>query len=251
MAKITCNGQKFDCIQAIVFDKDGTLANSEEFLWEMGQQRSHLINTQIPGIQASLLRSFGVGEDGINPSGMMAVGARRDNAIAAAAYVAETGRDWVESLDIVQLAFQQADQLMQPKARYTPLFEEGRSLLQKFHAAGIRIGILSSDVTENVVDFIQFYQLEPMVQVGLGVNGKPPKPDPTLLYEICSKLGAAPAETLVIGDATSDFRMAHLGGAAGSIGVTWGWRQRPELKEADAIAHRWDEIQIEAGFLGN
>ncbi len=245
MAKITCNGKIFHRIQSIVFDKDGTLANSEVFLWKLGQQRSHLLNIQIPGIQSPLLRSFGLTEDGINPAGMMAVGARRDNAIAAATYVAETGRDWVEALDIVQTAFQQADQLMQPKARYTPLFEGGRSLLQQLHAAGVKLGVLSSDVTENVVDFIQTYQLEEYVQVGLGVNGKPPKPDPTLLYEICHGLGVTPSETLVIGDATSDFRMAYLGGAAGSIGVTWGWRRKPMLAEAEAIAHRWDEIQIE------
>jgi len=251
VAKITCNGKVFHHIQAIVFDKDGTLANSEAFLWKLGQQRSHLLNGQIPGIQPPLLKSFGMGEGGINPAGMMAVGTRRDNAIAAAAYVAETGRDWVEALDMVQAAFQQADQLMQPKARYTPLFEGGRSLLQQLHVVGIRMGILSSDITENVVDFIQTYQLEEYVQVGLGVNGKPPKPDPTLLYEICHALGVTPVETLVIGDATSDCRMASLGEAAGSIGMTWGWQRKPVLAEADVIAHDWNEIQIEADFLDN
>ncbi|MGL4621023.1 MAG: HAD family hydrolase, partial [Chroococcidiopsis sp.] len=43
MVTIQCKDKRFSNIQAIVFDKDGTLENSEEYLRNLGQKRSRLI----------------------------------------------------------------------------------------------------------------------------------------------------------------------------------------------------------------
>jgi phosphoglycolate phosphatase len=51
---------------------------------------------------------FGIEGDTLDPTGLMAVGSRRENEIAAAAYIAETGRGWIESLAIARSAFEEA-----------------------------------------------------------------------------------------------------------------------------------------------
>ncbi|HEY9633534.1 MAG TPA: HAD family hydrolase, partial [Coleofasciculaceae cyanobacterium] len=94
MVTIRCRDVTFSNIQAVIFDKDGTLEDSQVFLRELGQKRSRIIDAQIPGIGEPLLMAFGINGDTLDPTGLMAVGSRRESEIAAAAYIAETGRGW-------------------------------------------------------------------------------------------------------------------------------------------------------------
>ncbi|MEP0917250.1 HAD family hydrolase [Leptolyngbya sp. DQ-M1] len=43
MASIVCNGVRFDAIRAVIFDKDGTLADSRQYLWHLGEKRADAI----------------------------------------------------------------------------------------------------------------------------------------------------------------------------------------------------------------
>lgn len=242
MVTIRCQDVVFQNIQAVLFDKDGTLANSESFLRGLAQKRSRLIDAQFPGVQEPLLMAFGVDGDRLNPAGLMAIGTRQENEIAAAAYVTETGRDWIESLETVRSAFVEADQYMKRKADHTPLVPGVLPLLQAMATAGLRLGILSSDSTENVKDFVEKYQLAPYFQLQMGTDGKISKPDPRLLQQACDGLEVSPSQTLVIGDSQADIQLAHAG-AAGAIGVTGGWSSTFRLL-ANAVIHHLDEIEI-------
>ena len=242
MVTIRCQGVTFPNIQAVLFDKDGTLANSEAFLRSLAQKRSRLIDAQFPGVQEPLLMAFGVDGDRLNPAGLMAIGTRQENEIAAAAYVTETGRDWIESLETVRLAFVEADQYMKRKADHTPLVSGVLPLLQAMATAGLRLGILSSDSTDNVKDFVEKYQLAPYLQLQMGTDGEVSKPDPRMLQQACDGLEVSPSQTLVIGDSQADIQLARSG-AAGSIGVTGGWSSTFRLL-ADAVIHQLEEIEI-------
>ncbi|MBD1998893.1 HAD family hydrolase [Leptolyngbya sp. FACHB-541] len=243
MVTIRCKDATFTNIQAVIFDKDGTLANSELFLRNLAHRRSRLIDAQIPGVQEPLLMAFGVEGDRINPAGMMAVGSRRDSEIAAAAYIAETGRDWIEALNMAHSAFIEADRSMPRKADHTPFFEAGRELLQTLTAAGLKLGILSADTTPGVKDFSDRYQLEPYFQLQMGSDEGYSKPDPALLQEACRRLAVKPEATLVVGDSQADIQMARAANVAGCIGVTWGWTS-PFALEADVLAGLFSDIQI-------
>lgn len=244
MATIRCNETTFRDIQAVIFDKDGTLADSAAFLKSLGHKRSRLIDAQIPGVQEPLLMAFGLEATQINPAGLLAVGTRRENEIAAAAYVAETGKNWLESLKLVQSAFTEADTYMQRKADHTPLFKGSTDLLLQLVQANIKLGLLSSDTTNHVEDFVQRYELEPYFQLYRGTDAGPSKPDPTLLQEACQTLKVAPQHTLVIGDSQVDIHFAHAAEAAGCIGVTWGWTNGANLSAADAVVSDFAAIQV-------
>ena len=247
MATICCQDQTFAPIQAIIFDKDGTLADVSSFLKSLGQKRSRLVDAQIPGVQDPLLMAFGFEDNQLNPAGSLAVGSRRDNEIIAAAYVAETGRDWHEALEVAKTAFAEADSYLKPKADHTPLFAGALETLAALTAADVKVGILSADISEHIAEFIDRYDLRSYVQAYLGVDGSLSKPDPALFHQLCADLNVPPDQTLMVGDAILDIQMGQAAGAAGCVQVTWGWQQPINsafFTQADTTLQQWSQLQV-------
>ncbi len=235
MVTLRCGSATFPNIQGIVLDKDGTLADVAAYLKSLGQKRSRLIDAQVPGVQEPLLMAFGLDRDRLDPAGLLAVGSQRENAIAAAAYIAETGCAWAEALQMAELAFTEAASYLKRKAEHTPVFPAIPGWLAALKAQGLTLGILSADTPENIVDFMAYAELTPYIQAYHGVTGTLSKPDPQLYLEICHKLQLAPEQTIMVGDSTADMQMARAAGAAGTIGVTWGWATPVKIQQADAV----------------
>jgi phosphoglycolate phosphatase len=243
LVTIRCRDVTFSNIQAVIFDKDGTLEDSQVFLRELGQKRSRIIDAQIPGIGEPLLMAFGINGDTLDPTGLMAVGSRRESEIAAAAYIAETGRGWLEALKIARNAFEEADRYFKD-ATTSPLFAGSLEVLKYLSDVGLKLGILSAARTSRVQAFVKRHQLEPYIQLQQGVDEGPSKPDPALFLQACHTLGVEPASTLMVGDSAGDIEMARRAGAAGCIGICWGNPAAAHLETADVAIAQLDEIQL-------
>ncbi|MBA2749676.1 MAG: HAD family hydrolase, partial [Tatlockia sp.] len=72
MATIQCKNRTFTNIEAIIFDKDGTLEDSQTYLRSLGQKRSRIIDAQVPGIGEPLLMAFGINSNKLDPTGLLA-----------------------------------------------------------------------------------------------------------------------------------------------------------------------------------
>jgi phosphoglycolate phosphatase len=247
LVTIRCRDATFPNIQAVIFDKDGTLEDSQVFLRELGQKRSRLIDAQIPGIGEPLLMAFGIDGEKLDPTGLMAVGSRRETEIAAAAYIAETGRGWLESLAIARSAFEESDRYLKDAANTSPLFAGSLEILKFLSEAGLKLGILSAATTPRVDAFVKRHQLDPYIQLQQGVDEGPSKPDPSLFLQACQTLGVEPASTLMVGDSAGDIEMARRAGAAGCIGICWGTPEAAHLEAADVVISQLDEIQVVEG----
>ncbi|MBE9041196.1 HAD family hydrolase, partial [Oscillatoriales cyanobacterium LEGE 11467] len=234
MVTIRAQGVVFSNIQGIIFDKDGTLENSETFLRSLGQKRSRLVDAQIPGAGESMSIAYGIEGDRLDPTGLLAVGSRCENEIAAAAYIAETGRGWLESLKIARKAFTEADRILRnTEDAPSPLFVGSLETIERLGKAGFKLGILSADTTARVQRFISHYQLDRYIEMGMGVDLGPSKPDPSLFVQACQSLGVAPERTLMVGDSPLDIEMARSAGAAGCIGICWDTPEAVHLEMAD------------------
>ncbi|TAF51795.1 MAG: HAD family hydrolase [Oscillatoriales cyanobacterium] len=246
MVNVRCGTVIFEQIEAIVFDKDGTLANSQEFLRLLGRRRARLLDARIPGTADSMLMAYGIEGDRLDPTSLLAIGSRQENLIAAAAYVAETGRGWWESLRMATEVFAEADaQLATMETETTsPLFVGSLELLAQLHDRGLKLGILSADTTARVEDFVRVHGLDPYIELEMGVDRGPSKPDPGLFLEACARLGVAPSHALMVGDSPLDIQMAQTAGAAGAIGICWGTAIAAHLDQADVTIRRLDEITI-------
>ncbi|MBD2244741.1 HAD-IA family hydrolase [Nostoc sp. FACHB-888] len=241
MATIKCRNITFDNIQAILFDKNGTLEDSETYLRSLAQKAARLIDAQVPGIGEPLLMAFGINGSILDPAGLISVASRRETEVAAAAYIAETGRGWFESLKIARQALDEAEKYIEQTP--SPLFMGSLDLLKYLQEGGLKLGILSAATTEEVHNFVENHQLSDYIQLEMGVDEGPSKPDPVLFLQACQALGVEPGATLMVGDSVGDMQMARNAKAAGCIGITWVDKS-DNVRGADVVINLLDEIQI-------
>ena len=241
LATIKCIDKTFSNIQAIVFDKNGTLEDSEVYLRNFAQKAARIMDAQIPGIGEPLLMAFGVNGNTLDAAGLMAVASRRETEIAAAAYIAETGRGWIESLEIARKSLDEAHKYLGDSA--ASLFAGSLEILQKLSRSQLKVGILSAATTQEVNKFVAVHQLSEYINLEMGVDGNIFKPDPALFLQACEKLGVEPSTTLMVGDSVGDMQMAHNAKAAGCIGITWIGKSDC-VRGADVVINKLDEIQV-------
>ncbi len=241
MTTIKCRNINFSDIQAILFDKNGTLEDSETYLRSLAQKTARLIDAQIPGIGEPLLMAFGVNGNILDVAGIIAVASRRETEIAAAAYIAETGRGWFDSLKIARQALDEAEKYLGQNP--SPLFAGSLEVLKSLSTAGLKLGILSAATTQEVREFVAHHQLSDYLQLQMGVDEGPSKPDHILFWQACQALGVEPSATLMVGDSVGDMQMARNAQAAGCIGITWVGKS-DHVRGADVVINQLDEILV-------
>jgi phosphoglycolate phosphatase len=241
MALINCLDRQFSNIQAIIFDKDGTLEDSGAYLRNLAQQRADSIDAVVPGLGEPLLKAFGVNHNILDPAGLQAIGSRAENQIVAAGYIAGTGKSWMKATQMARQAFLAADAAFRstPAAMFPGCLEK----IQTFASMGIKLGIVSAATTSQVTRFAEYHQLQPYFQVLLGSDLHFAKPDPRLFQYACDELGVNSAQTLMIGDGAGDMMMGSQGGAAGCIGISWEGISTP-LTGADLMITDLNQLQI-------
>ena len=240
---IACPNIKYEKIAAIIFDKDGTLENSNAYWRLVGSERARLIDAQIPGVGEPLLMAFGITDNILDSQGLMAVGSKEENEIAAAAYIAETGRSWHESRQIARSVFAEVaeSKYLCKTAESAPLYEDARETLRKLNDQGLRIGILSADTTEAVENFVIEHQLQNYIQLCMGTDQGFAKPNPKFLLQACEDLKVAPEHTLMVGDTSVDMMMAKTAKVAGAIGICR--HEKFTLPDADTEINTLLEIE--------
>ncbi len=241
MVTIKCRNVTFSNIQAILFDKNGTLEDSEAYLRSLAQKSARIVDAQIPGIGEPLLMAFGVNGSTLDPAGLIAVASRRETEIAIAAYIAETGKGWFESLAIARQALADAEKYIGTTP--APMYVGSVEVLRNLSQAGLKIGILSAATLSEVRAFVNHHQLNDYIQSLIGVDEGPSKPDPVLFLQACNSLGVEPNTTLMVGDSVGDMQMARNAKAAGCIGITW-INKSENIRGADVAIAQLDEIQI-------
>lgn len=93
-------------------------------------------------------------------------------------------------------------------------------VIRELHEAGYRLGILSSNSTQNIKWFLSKYELElcfDMVKGGVGLLSKP-----KAIRAMMKQSGNHASETVYIGDEPRDVDAAHKVGVR-AIAVVWGF----------------------------
>ncbi|MFQ4134840.1 HAD family hydrolase [Nodosilinea sp. PGN35] len=245
MVTVRCGRRWIEDIEAIVFDKDGTLADSRGLLQRTAIARAEACAAAVGGsddLVQALLDCFGVSARSIDPDGLMAAGTREANRQGAVAVLVRLGYPAEQVTELVADCFAAVNAARNGKAAYTPPFDGTAAMLERLHHSPLKIGVLSSDSPAYVEEFLSCYDLTPWVQVSRGTApGEPPKPDPTLLREVCDRLQVPIARTLVVGDSRADFALAEQAQAAGFISVSEPWGRSP-VAGATLVLNHWDDL---------
>ena len=237
-------------IRALIFDKDGTLAQSHDYLYQMANLRWGALAQALgpiatPDLHDRLFQAWGVQSDQVHPAGLMAVGSRRDNELVTAGYLTPLGLGWIGSWKLVNRVFSEIKFLNDRKAKLTPPIPGLSAHLDRFQSAGLKLAILSADTEDNIQSFVHTWNLDSHFDTWVGDQAGLSKPDPRLLHLACDRLQIPPSEALVIGDSEADIELALRGKAAGAIGFSCGWSIAVTLPNAHFILTDLKDLHVQ------
>ena len=262
MVLLSLRGTPLPCgdrsLEAVLFDKDGTMSHSEPMLVALAQARVfHCLAladlaTDDPERHRDLAdllhRAYGLAPEGLHPAGTMAVASRDQNLLATATALVQVGLGWPEALAIADTVFARTDTLHGQGSEQRPAPTAGlRPLLEALCQAGVRCAVISNDHVEGIEAFLAAHDLAAYVQSLWSAEHQPRKPDPAAVHGLCDELGVAVESCALIGDANSDLRMARAAGVPVVLGYRAGWRRPVELDGSFPQLDHWRELAVVPG----
>jgi len=200
-------------VKLIVFDCDGTLVDGQHLILDAMQTASRVCGIAYPGDEA--IRQI--------------VGLSLFEAIEMS-YPHEKELSHHALKDAFIARFQQ---LRQREEDEEPLFDGVRELLQQLSQAGHLLGIATGKSRRGLISTLKNHDLSDYFLTLNTADDGPGKPDPSMLMNAMRDVGAAPENTLMIGDTTFDIQMA-LAAKVRAVGVSWGYHDRSRLEQAGA-----------------
>lgn len=205
------NNEKKLSAKLIIFDLDGTLADTVESITEA--MNAALTEMGLPlRDEAYIRRSVG------NGSRTLCVRVlpedRRDDATV------------VKLLKIYDRTY--GETYMHVKSLYPGMTDA----LEALHARGYKMAVFSNKQDAYVKNLCRALLPEGYFGAAEGqLDGRPIKPDPATALEICARLGIAPEDAVMVGDGETDVELSLRGGLT-PVSVTWGFRSREQLAAA-------------------
>ncbi len=114
-----------------------------------------------------------------------------------------------------------------------PLFPGVKSAITQLRAQGVVLGIATGKSRRGVRLLLEREGLAEAFDTVQTADTHPSKPHPSMIETAMAETGAAPRDTVMIGDTTFDMAMARNAGVT-AIGVAWGYHPVAALREAGA-----------------
>ena len=210
--------------KAVIFDLDGTLADSLESIWYCA--------------------NYAIGTCGFDPIPLekynIFVGDGANTLIKRClAYSGDTEGEYFEK------AFLQYQLFFKEHCMYHVKPYDGiPETLDALKQAGIKIAVFSNKPHERTVDVVETLFGKDYFDEILGqADDRPKKPSPNGVFYLAEKLGVEIQDIAYVGDTSTDMMTGKSAGAW-TIGVLWGFRGRDELEKykADVIIDKPSDI---------
>lgn len=194
----------------IVFDWDGTLANSTQMIVDCMRQSAIDASLPVPSQEeASQIIGLGMREAVRVLFGELAQ--------AEYEHLTERYRHYYFAQD-----------------EATPLFDGVKEALPEFRSLGFELAVATGKGRHGLNKSLQMTGLVPYIQSTRTVDECFSKPHPQMLEELMEAHVVLPARTLMVGDTSFDLQMAKNAGAA-SLGVSYGAHSKNTLSACDPI----------------
>ena len=209
-------------MKLIVFDVDGTLVDSQDLI-VAAQRAAFLAHGLEPPTRERSLSIVGL------------------SLVQAMRVLVPDGP--AESLaEGYKTAFQR---LRADPAYREPLFPGAAELLAELSGRDeVVLGIATGKSRRGVAHLLARHGWEGVFATIQTADDHPSKPHPAMLEQALAETGAAPRDSVMIGDSTFDMAMAR-GAGIGAVGVSWGYHRPEALREtgAEAIVGSYRELR--------
>ena len=214
-------------IKAVIFDFDGTIADTIEAL-------KHGINLTMNALgypestNEDVLRNINNG-------------ARE---LIRRSLPQELQKDEDKVTEVLALYRTMYDKVyMETKTAYEGIPE----VFSELHRRGYLLAILSNKPDAYMPPLAKALLPDGTYQISRGQRpGVAAKPDPACVFTLTDELGVLPSECALVGDSNVDMQTAKNAGLT-AVGVSWGYRSVDILKEAGAdtiVHHPLDLLQL-------
>jgi len=124
-----------------------------------------------------------------------------------------------------------------------PLYERVKEVIAELDRPQVCLGIATGRARRGVDFSLELHGLAHHFVTIQTVDNNAGKPHPEMLQRAMAEVGAAPQETIMIGDTSYDMMMARSAQCR-ALGVAWGYHSREELQAAGAeqLAEGFSEI---------
>lgn len=131
-----------------------------------------------------------------------------------------------------------------------PLFPGAAEAIVALDGAGYLLGVATGKSQQGLRLTLERFGLTSRFVTLQTADDAPSKPHPGMVENAMAAAGAAPHETVVIGDTTFDMEMARNAGTH-AVGVAWGYHETEELLDmgAQVVATAFDELLATAEDL--
>lgn len=137
-----------------------------------------------------------------------------------------------ETLDSLLATFK--EYYNQHDTEYTTIYNGITELLEALTERGVNIAVASNKYQKATEQIIKHYFPQiPFVAILGQEEGRPIKPDPSIIFAILNIHPTRKSEVIYIGDSAVDIETARRA-CVESVGVTWGFRPAFELRQAFA-----------------
>lgn len=199
--------------KTVIFDLDGTLANTAPSLAEA--MNAVIAEKGMDRIPDDKIISF-VGNG-------VAVLVRKAYAYAGLPLDEDSEREGIE-----RFRFYYAKNHTE-----APLYPGVAGVVEELRKCGVILGVLSNKPDRFVKPITDALFGENVFAFSVGQTDRPRKPDPTVLLELISSVGSSPENCVYVGDSDVDVATAHNAGVH-LCAVSWGFRSADVLGEAGA-----------------
>ncbi len=240
--RVSAAGTAFE-VQAIVFDKDGTLISLESYWLEPSRLWIETASSGSAELAEVLGERLGLNAKGLAPDGLLATATLSDITAQTEQVLREAGISESQAHNRAITARRAATQLSDAQ----PLASLGdiRSALEALAAAGLRLAVATTDDRGPTLDALTRLGIDGLIEFVVAADDEvPSKPHPAVLETIAAAFGMSTSSVLMVGDSQRDADTARNAGAAGFVLVSPDG-YRTEVKAA-AVVTSIEELRADA-----
>lgn len=120
-------------------------------------------------------------------------------------------------------------------------------VIKELHKSEIKLAVISNKPDTTTKQLIKKFFPGKFLIIEGASESFALKPDKVWPLDICKRLCVSPGEVMYVGDTSTDMKTAKNFGAALSVGVLWGFRDKKELMESGAdvtISHPKELLKL-------